>query len=189
MRLAVIPLVFLLGLLGGCAGSSRIAPVEALDERTGVTLGVLKRPIELVPSHSEVGMAKRTTFAYLGPVEWDRSGTLSYGLWMHIAPGNDRAFVDIRGPAAPTLVLDDGVVALSHMGTPYRGRDAYKRAAPWGQVAYFDVNVATLRRMAASRKLELDVSAVDGSTVSFSPSSDTHAVLTRYLQDRRLTGD
>jgi hypothetical protein len=189
MRLAIIPLVFLLGGLGGCAGSSRIAPVEALDERTGITLGVLKEPIELVPSHPEVGSSKRTTFAYLGPVEWDRSGTLSYGLWMHIAPGSDRALVDIRGSAAPTLVLDDGVVALSHMQAPYRGRGAYKQAAPWGQVAYFDVNVATLRRMAASRQLELDVSAVDGSTVSFSPTSDTHAVLTRYLQDRRLTGD
>jgi hypothetical protein len=189
MRLAVIPLVFLLGLLGGCAGSSRIAPVEALDERTGVTLGVLKEPIELVPSHPEVGSSRRTTFAYLGPVEWNRSGTLSYGLWMHIAPGNDRALVDIRGSAAPTLVLDDGVVALSRMEAPNRGRDAYKQAAPWGQIAYFDLDVATLRRMAASRKLELDVGAVDGSTVSFSPSSDTHAVLTRYLQDRGLTGD
>jgi hypothetical protein len=189
MRLAVIPLVFLLGLLGGCAGSSRTAPVEALDERTGVTLGLLKRPIEFVPSHSEVGAAKRTTFAYLGPVEWNRSGTLSYGLWMHIAPGNDRALVDIRGATAPTLVLDDGAVPLSHMEAPYGGRSAYEQAAPWGQVAYFDVNVATLQRMAASRKLELDVSAVDGSTVSFSPSSDTHAVLTRYLQDRGLTGD
>jgi hypothetical protein len=189
MRLAAIPLVFLLGLLGGCAGSSRTAPVEALDERTGVTLGVLKEPIELVPSHPEVGSNKRTTFAYLGPVEWNRSGTLTYGLWMHIAPGNDRALVDIRGSAAPTLVLDDGVVALSRMESPNRGRDAYKQAAPWGRVAYFDLDVATLRRMAASRKLELDVSAVDGSTVSFSSSSDTHAVLTRYLQDRGLTGD
>jgi hypothetical protein len=189
MRLAAIPLVFLLGLLGGCAGSSRIAPVEALDERTGVTLGVLKEPIELVPSHPEVGSSRRTTFAYLGPVEWNRSGTLSYGLWMHIAPGNDRALVDIRGSAAPTLVLDDGVVALSRMEAPYRGRSAYKQAAPWGQIAYFDLDVATLRRMAISRKLDLDVGAADGSTVSFSSSSDTHAVLTRYLQDRGLTGD
>ena len=189
MRLAVIPLVFLLGLAGGCAGSSRTAPVEALDERTGVTLGLLKEPIELVPSHPEVGLTKRTTFAYLGPVEWNRSGTLSYGLWMHIAPGSGRALLDIRESAAPTLVLDDGVVALSRMETLNRGRDAYKQAAPWGQVAYFDLDVATLRRMAASRKLELDVGAVDGSTVSFSPWSDTHAVLTRYLQDRGLTGD
>jgi hypothetical protein len=189
MRLAAIPLVFFLGLLGGCAGSSRTAPVEALDERTGVTLGLLKEPIELVPSHPEVGSSKRATFAYLGPVEWNRSGTLSYGLWMHIAPGNDRALVDIRRSAAPTLILDDGVVALSRMEAPNRGRDAYKQAAPWGQVAYFDLDVATLRRMAASRKLELDVSAVDGSTVSFSPSSDTHAALSRYLQDRGLTAD
>jgi hypothetical protein len=182
-------MVFLLGLLGGCAGSSRTAPVEAFDERTGATLGVLTEPIELVPAHLEVGGGKRSTFAYLGPVEWNRSGTLSYGLWMHIAPGNDRALLDIRRSAAPRLVLDDGVVGLSPMEAPNRGRDAYKQAAPWGQVAYFDVDVATLRRMAASRKLELDVGAVDGSTVSFSPSSDTHAVLTRYLQDRGLTGD
>ena len=189
MRFAMIPLVFLLGFVGGCAGSSRIAPVEALDERTGITLGVLKQPIELVPSHPEVGGAKRATFAYLGPVEWNRSGTLTYGLWLHIAPGNDRALIDIRGSTAPTLVLDDGVVALSRMEAPNRGRDAYKQAAPWGQVAYFDLTVATLRRMAASRKLELDVGAADGSTVSFSPSSDTRAILTRYLQDRGLTRD
>ncbi len=189
MRLAVIPSILLLGVLGGCAGSSRIAPVEALDERTGITLGVLKEPIELVPSHPEIGAGKRTTFAYLGPVEWDRSGTLSYGLWMHIAPGNDLALADIRGSPSPTLVLDDGVVALSRIEAPNRGRDAYKQAAPWGQIAYFDLDVATLRRMAASRKLELDVGATNGSTVSFSPSSDTHAVLTRYLQDRGLTGD
>ncbi len=189
MRIAVIPLVLLIGLLGGCAGSSRTAPVEALDERTGITLGVLKEPIELVPSHPEIGAAKRTTFAYLGPVEWNRSGTLTYGLWMHIAPGTDRALLDIRESAAPTLVLDDGVVVLSRMEAPYRGRSAYKQAAPWGQIAYFDLNVATLRRMAASRKLELDVGAVNGTTVSFSPTLDTRAVLTRYLQDRGLTGD
>jgi hypothetical protein len=189
MRFAMIPLVFLLGLVGGCAGSSRNAPVEAFDERTGITLGLLKQPIELVPSHPEVGLNARATFAYLGPVEWNRSGTLSYGLWMHIAPGNERVIVDILGSAAPTLILDDGVVALSRMEALNRGRDAYKQAAPWGQVAYFDLNVATLRRMAASRKFELDVGATDGSTVSFSPSSDTRAVLTRYLQDRGLTGD
>lgn len=178
-----------MGLLGGCAGSSRIAPVEALDERTGITLGVLKEPIELVPSQPELGAAKRTTFAYLGPVEWDRSGTLTYGLWMHIAPGTDRALLDIREGAPPTLVLDDGVVVLSRMDAPYRGSSAYKQAAPWGQIAYFDLNVATLRRMAASRKLELDVGAVNGTPVSFSPTSNTRAVLTRYLQDRGLTGD
>lgn len=177
-----------MGLLGGCAGSSRIVPVEALDERTGITLGVLKEPIELVPSQPDIGAAKRTTFAYLGPVEWDRSGTLTYGLWMHIAPGTDRALLDIRESTAPTLVLDDGVVVLSRMAAPYRGKSAYKQAAPWGQIAYFDLNVATLRRMAASRKLELDVGAVNGTTVSFSPTSDTRAVLTRYLQDRGLTG-
>lgn len=185
----MIPSVLLLGLLGSCADSSRVAPVEALDERTGITLVALKEPIELVPSGSTVGPGKRTTFAYLGPVEWNRSGNLSYGLWMHVAPGDDHALVDIRGSAAPTLILDSGFVALSRMAAPNRGRDAYKQIAPWGQIAYFDLDVATLRRMAASRKLELDVGAADGSTVAFTPTSDTRAVLARYLQDRGLTGD
>jgi hypothetical protein len=188
MRFAVIPFIFLPVLCCGCAGFSKTTPVEALDERTGATLGLLKKPIEMVPSTAMVGTGIRSTFAYLGPVEWNRSGDLSYGLWVHIAPGNDRALLDIRGATTPTLVLDDGVVALSHMAVPYHGSDAYREAVPWGQIAYFDLSVATLRRMAASRKLELDVGAVDGSTVIFSPTSDTRAVLNRYLQDRGLSG-
>jgi len=43
--------------------------------------------------------------------------------------------------------------------------------------------------MAASHKFELTVAAVDGSSMSFSPTVDTHDVLTQYLQDRGLTGD
>ncbi len=43
--------------------------------------------------------------------------------------------------------------------------------------------------MAASSKLQLDVRAVDGSTLSFSPTVDTRAVLRQYMQDRGITGD
>jgi hypothetical protein len=43
--------------------------------------------------------------------------------------------------------------------------------------------------MAASSKLELDVRAADGSTLSFSPTVDTRAVLKQYMQDRGITGD
>jgi hypothetical protein len=186
----LIQAVLLLGLAAGCASQSSVKPVEAIDERTGVTLGALKKPIELVPgAQNAVVTRKRATFAYLGPVEWNRSGNLTYGLWIHIAPGNDHQLGDIHGSAAPTLVLDDGSVTLTPTTAPSLGRSAYKPVVSWGQTAYFDLTVETLRRMAASRKLELDIGAVDGSSMVFFPTVDTHEVLTQYLQDRGLTGD
>ena len=186
-----IPLILLVGLMAGCAGGSPTKPVEVLDERTAVTFGALKQPIELLPSAQDAVLIlrKRATFAYLGPVEWNRSGALSYGLWIHIAPGDDRQLGDIHASAGAVLILDDGPLGLSLMEAPKLGREPYQPVASWGQTAYFGLDVATLRRMAASSKLELDVRAVDGSTVSFSPSVDTRAVLKQYMQNRAITGD
>ena len=181
----------LVGLMAGCASQSSIKPVEALDERSAVTFGALKQPIELLPSAQDAVLIlrKRATFAYLGPVEWNRSGAVSYGLWIHIAPGNDRPTGDIHASAAAALILDDGPLDLSVMEAPKLGREPYRAVASWGQTAYFGLDVGTLRRMAASSKLELDVRAADGSTLSFSPTVDTRAVLKRYMQDRGITGD
>jgi hypothetical protein len=186
-----IPIILLAGLMAGCAGQSSIKPVEVLDERTAVTFGALKQPIELLPNAQDAVLIlrKRATFAYLGPVEWNRSGALSYGLWIHIAPGNDRQPGDIHASAAATLILDDGPLGLSLMEAPKLGREPYRPVASWGQTAYFGLDVGTLGRMAASSKLELDVRAADGSTLAFSPTVDTRAVLKQYLKDRGITGD
>lgn len=191
MRTPLIPLILLLGLLPGCAGQSTVKPVETLDEQTGVTVAALKNPIELVTSAQSATLSfrKRPSFAYLGPVEWNHSGAFSYGLWIHVSPGNERQPGDIRTSDALTLILDDGSLVLSPMEAPKLGADPYRPVVAWGQTAYFDLSVATLKRMAASRKLELDVRAVDGSIVSFFPSLDAHAALTQYLHDRGLTGD
>jgi hypothetical protein len=190
MRVPLLP-VLLLGLIAGCASQSSVKTVEVLDERTGVTLAALKNPIELVSGVNNAALlsSKRATFAYLGPVEWNRSGAISYGLWIHIAPGNDRQPGDIQESDALTLILDDGPLSLSLIGAPKLGRDAYRQVASWGQSAYFDLSVAALRRMAASRKLELEVHAVDGSILSFSPTLDTRTALTEYVQSRGITGD
>jgi hypothetical protein len=191
MRMPRIPLILLIGLMAGCAGQSSTKPVEVLDERTAVTFGALKKPIELVPStqFAVLGSSQRISFAYLGPVEWNRSGTLTYGLWIHIAPGDDRQIGDIHASAAVSLLLDDGPRALSPMTAPTLGREPYRPVASWGQTAYFGLTIDTLSHMAASKKLELEVRAVDGSTIGFTPILDTHAVLTRYLKDRGITGD
>src|ERR1700739_3861203 len=87
--------------LAACGGESSIKPAEVLDERTGMTVGTLDKPIELVQgSPSSPASDRRLSFAYLGPVEWDNMGNIAYGLWIHVAPGNDWRFEDIQVPGA-----------------------------------------------------------------------------------------
>jgi hypothetical protein len=195
MRISPFPAVLLLTLMAGGAGSSLGASVgksiEVLDERTGMTLATLKDPIELLPTVQSATLAigKRTSFAYLGPVEWDRMGTISYGLWIHIAPGSDRQAGDIHTPGAVNLILDDGAVSLAPIAAPGFGRDAYQQTASWGQKAYFDLTVELLRRIASSRKLELDIRAADNSIIIFNCDKDVRATLTAYMVGRGITAD
>jgi hypothetical protein len=192
MRVRWVCVVLLLPLIAGCAAGSSGKAVEYTDDRTAMTVGALKEPIELVPSVRSSGIVffgKRTSFAYLGPIEWDRSGSFAYGLWIHIAPGSDQSMADIRAPAALTLVLDGGPQVLVATDAPALGQGAYRPVASWGQTSYFELSVEMLKRMAASQKLELDVRAVDGSTVSFVPARDTRTTLTDYLLARGITGD
>jgi hypothetical protein len=195
MHLPSIVLGLVIVLLSACASQSSIKPVEYLDDRTAMTVGSLKEPIELVPSlrqgglHVITNLTKRLSFAYIGPVEWDRSGSIVYGLWVHIAPGNDRPIADIRSAAALTIVLDNGTRVLSPIDAPQLGRGAYQPVASWGQTAYFELTVEMLKQMAASEKLELNVRAADDSVVNFVASGDTRATLTDYLHSRGITDD
>jgi hypothetical protein len=195
MRLPSIAIIVALLQLCACSTQSSIKPVEYLDDRTAMTVGSLKEPIELVPSlrqggfHVITNLGKRLSFAYLGPVEWDRSGSIVYGLWVHVAPGTDRPIADIRSNAALTIVLDSGTRVLTPIDAPQLGRGAYQPVASWGQTAYFELTVEMLKQMAASEKLELNVRATDDSIVNFVASADTRATLTDYLHSRGITGD
>jgi hypothetical protein len=196
MQMQRVPVILLLALLGACAAESS-KPVEYLDDRTAMTVGVLKEPLEFVPAVGQGGArnvlgklgGKHLSFAYIGPIEWDRSGTLAYGLWIHIAPGTDHPLADIRGPAALTLTLDDATLTLVPMDAPQLGRSAYEAVASWGQTAYFNLSIEMLKQLAASQKLELRVAAPDGGAILFTPSSDTRASLTEFMKARGITGD
>lgn len=175
-------------LLAGCAS---IKTAEVLDERTGTTVGALQDPIEFVEAAQNAALSggKRTSFAYLGPLEWDRSGDITYGLWLHVAPGNDKPVGDIRSEGSVRLNLDDGSVVLSPIDSSVVGVGPYRPIAAWGQTAYFQLDVAMLKRMAASQRLDLNFRAPDESLVQFLPSHDTRTTLTQFLHARGITAD
>ena len=173
------------GLASGCTSVSSIKPAEALDERTGMTVGSLEKPIELLQGAQAIIAApeRRVSFAYLGPIEWDNMGTVSYGLWIHLAPGNDWHFDDIKAPGTVALSLDDGSVPLSLMDAPRLAHGPYQQVASWGQTGYFNLDLGLLRRMAESDRIELDFRAGDA-VIRFSAPQNTRALLVQYLHAR-----
>jgi hypothetical protein len=183
----VLALGAALGFASGCSSVSSIKPAEALDERTGMTVGSLEKPIELLQSAQGIAAApaadRRVSFAYLGPIEWDNMGTVSYGLWIHLAPGNDWRFDDIKAPGAVTLSLDDGSVPLSLMDAPRLAHGPYQPVASWGQTGYFNLDLGLLRHMAESDKIELDFRAGDA-VIRFSAQQNVRALLVQYLHAR-----
>jgi hypothetical protein len=194
MQMQRVPVIFMLALLSACATESS-KPVEYLDDRTAMTVGVLQEPLEFVPALRQEGMhvfgklGKHLSFAYLGPIEWDRSGTLAYGLWVHVAPGSDHPLGDIRAPAALTLTLDDATLTPAPMDAPQLGKSAYEPVASWGQTAYFNLDVDMLKHMAASQKMELRVATADTGSILFNPSTDSRATLKEYMKARGITLD
>jgi hypothetical protein len=190
MDSSLFKLAVIAGMLAGCAGRASVKPAEVLDERTGITVGALQDPLEFVANpQNALSNAKRASFAYLGPIEWDQMGDITYAVWVHVAPGNDRQVGDIRARGAVTLDLDDGPMVLSAIETPGVGRGPYRPVVSWGQTAYFALTVDMLKRMAGSQKLILDLRAVDDSRLNFIPSQDTHGTLTRFTRARGITDD
>jgi hypothetical protein len=163
-----------------------------LDETTGVTIGALLRPMAFVETgiYDLLVPDKQPSIVYIGPVEWDRSGDFSYLLWVQVAPGvGGHRLDDIRARGAVNLKLDDGPVELSALDAPVVASSPYRPIAPVGQTAYFPINVALLKRMAASQRLALNVRAGDLTMVDFIPMQETRAALKQFIIDRGIAND
>jgi hypothetical protein len=173
-----------LALLAGCASEGSIKPSESLDERTGMTVGSLEKPLLLVQNgQSALTGESHASFAYLGPVEWDNMGAITYGLWVHLVPANDWQFDDIKVPGAVVLALDQGALPLKLGEPPAATRGPYRPVASWGQTAYFELDLDTLKRMAASRNIQL-VFKAGGRPVRFAAAPDASETLVRFLHAR-----
>ncbi len=173
------------GLLSGCQGGPSVRPVELLDERTGQSVVALQMPLELQQGEILI-VGRRPSIAYIGPVEWNRMGTIRTGLWVHVVQGNDRPLADIHATGALTLLIDDAAVELAPIEAPALGREPYQPAAPWGQSLYVGLDDTQLRRLAGAAHIGLRCRAADGSKVEFRSPRDTRATLQDYLQLRGI---
>jgi hypothetical protein len=175
-------------LVAACAGEAVRPTVEGLDETTGLTVASLHEPIDFIAVGTPSSL-KHSSHCYLGPVEWDRMGAISYGLWLHVAPGNDRPVGDIRADKAVSLAYDGGTLVLKTRVAPKLGREPYAPLVPWGQTAYFDLDTDTLAHLAASRSLQIILRGADSSTVVFDAVDGTSATLKAFARSRGVTVD
>jgi hypothetical protein len=182
------PVLAVCALLTACAGDAVRPTVEKLDERTGLTVASLQAPIDFI----EVGTpltVKHSSHCFLGPVEWDRMGDISYGLWLHVAPGTDRLVGDIRGDGVVSVAYDGGTLVLKAREAPKLGREPYTPLVPWGQTAYFDLNADSLAQLARSRQLQLILRGADSNPVVFDPGGPTSVTLKTFASSRGITVD
>ncbi len=67
--------------------------------------------------------------------------------------------------------------------------DPYPLMAPGAQTAYFRVPAGMLKRMGASRELELDLRAADLTSIRFTSFRETHSALTQFVEARDIGGE
>jgi hypothetical protein len=173
-------------LLASCSSyEGSIKPAESLDEQTGMTVGSLEKPILLLQNgQSALTPESRVSSAYLGPVEWDNAGTITYALWVHLVPANDWQFEDIKAPGSVALVLEGGSLQLKVEEPPGATRGPYRPVASWGQTAYFQVDLDTLKRMGSSPSFGLVLKAAGGAPVRFVAAPEARDTLLRFLHAR-----
>jgi hypothetical protein len=177
----------IIALLAGCATTPPVRSVEMLDERTGMTLGALPEPMAFIETgiYDLLAPDKQPSILYVGPVEWDRSGNYGYLLWVQVAPGvGGHRLDDIRARGAVNLKLDDGPVTLSVVEWP--AGNPYAAITPQGQSAFYSIDIPLLKRMAASKRIALNVRAGDLSMVDFAPLQETRTALQQFIVDRDI---
>lgn len=162
-------------LLHGCASTPVDPVVEQLDERTGVTLNQLARPLELVATSVRGGNAD--PFAALAPFETNVMGKRSRWLWIAFPGDSDgaspahRVVVDGTPLSLPAAGADPAAVSLKAF--------PYAPAAPWTVVRVFALDAGATARLAAAREVGITVEYPEG-RVTFSAALAAPSALAEF---------
>jgi hypothetical protein len=192
MRLRLVQTVLTVVFLVSCASRFSGKSADVLDPKTGATLGVMQEPLTFI----ETGVFdwrvpdKRPSVVYLGPVQWNRGGRFTYGLWVQLAPGESGHLLDkINTRGTVNLKLDDGLVSLAAVDLPKIAGTPYPPQLLVDQTAYFAIDVPTLKRMAATQKIVLNIRAPNLTMVEFAPKHETRSALKQYMYEAGISGD
>jgi hypothetical protein len=149
-------------LLGACTAGPGPAVNDKLDQKTGSTISVMPKPLELLTS-GYIG-THGGAFAFLGPFEVDQMGTRTLFLWVLVPH-------DVSSTVVPVIHCNDNAITLHVKKDGLRSMELaespYDPADPWGTQWYFDLDDATLVCLAHARTITLEVPTDQGDLVTF----------------------
>jgi hypothetical protein len=167
-----------LGALTGCATAPGEPVTERLDERTGVTVTELERPLLLVAT--EVRGSNTDPFAALAPFETNVMGRRTVYLWV--------AYPDEKGTVStpPSVAVDGTVLPLVEVGSGPRAVALkalpYEPLAPWSTVRLFRVDAMPLISLGRAAGLTLTVRYSDSQAIDFSGVVTPTGVLQDFVR-------
>jgi hypothetical protein len=177
-----------LAALGACATMTTARPPELserLDERTGITVTTLDRPLEFFSPLPERGL-DAASFADLGLAELNRMGTRSYYLWLSVLWGRtDPHRVD--APKVSSIALDiggDSIVfdAARRVEPPSRLR-LYAPEADWSEELSFALSIDQARAISHAGSLALEVTTSSGAEYRFTLWKPPTETLPRFADE------
>jgi hypothetical protein len=142
---------------------------ERLDERTGITVTTLDRPLEFFCPLPEKGL-DAASFADVGLAELNRMGTRSYYLWISVLWGRtDPNRTDSPRLEAVALDLGDDSVAFdagSRVEPPSQVK-LYTSRADWSEELTFALTVDQVRSISHAPLPALVISTESGARYRF----------------------
>jgi hypothetical protein len=158
-------------LLGACTAGPGPAVHDKLDQKTGSTVSVMPKPLELLTS-GYIG-THGGAFAFLGPFEIDQMGTRTLFLWVLVPH-------DVSATVVPVIRCNDSVVALQvkkeGLGSTGLAESPYDPEDPWGTQWYFDLDDKTLTCFARAGTISLEVPTDHGDRVTFMSENPKNVV-------------
>ena len=191
MRTLLGALLLATAVVTGCASVPQDKPLrERLDDATGATVTTLERPMAFYRERPMLA-ANARDYIYIGPVEVNRSGELTYMLWATYASTIDRGRGSgLRVPARAYLMLDGTPLELTAANRPAHRRQAlgewlYVAPIVGGNRVLYDLTRAQVVAITSASDLGLVTEQEDGATAEFEAWRDSTAELarfSRYLQ-------
>lgn len=175
----------------GCASVPQDKPLrERLDDNTGATMTTLERPMAFYREQPMLA-ANARDYVYLGPVEVNRSGELTYMLWAAYASTIDRGRGSgLRVPTRAYLMLDGAPLELIAADRPAHRREAlgewlYDSPIVGGNRVLYEVTRAQVVAITNARQLRLVTEEDGGAIAEFEPwreSTSEFGRFSRYLR-------